>query len=370
MYITLQNNNKVKISDMKSSIHNPRFSPQGDSASWGEFVSPQPYPKLIQMMKRLDGDIMVLGAGGKIGPSLVMLAHSACYQSKVKKQIIAVDIAFAKWQKDLFNAAGIKPIECDLLNLKAVQQLPRIKNIIFMAGRKFGELGSETLTWMINGIVPHHVAQTFKKSNIVAFSTGCVYALTSPESGGSKESDNPAPIGEYAYSCLARERIFEYYAQKYGTKVLLFRLNYAVEERYGVLVDIAKQVYDRKPVDLTVSWTNVIWQGDAINRALLCLEHTANPPAILNVTGKEILSVRVIAQEFGKLVNVPVTFTGTDSGKAYLSNPNRSYKLFGKPKVSVPQMIEMIADWIQHGGELLGKPTHFQITDGQFLDIK
>jgi nucleoside-diphosphate-sugar epimerase len=332
--------------------------------------STDPYPELIQMMKRLDGDIMVLGAGGKIGPALVMLAHDACHLAKMKKQIIAVDIAFDKEHKEVLNTAGIKTINSDLLDLKKVQKLPRVKNIIFMAGRKFGELGSEPLTWMINGIVPNNVAQVFKDSNIVVFSTGCVYTLASPKSGGSKESDNPAPIGEYANSCLVRERIFEFYSEKYDTSILLFRLNYAVELRYGVLVDIAQQVYAKQPVDLTVSWTNVIWQGDAINRALLCLEHTANPPAVLNVTGKEILSVREIAQEFAKQFKVPVTFTGTDSGKAYLSNPNRSYKLFGKPKVAVPQMIEMIADWILHGGELLGKPTHFQITDGQFLDKK
>lgn len=335
----------------------------------GMFLT-DPYPELIQMMKRLDGDIMVLGAGGKIGPSLVMLAHDACYQAKVKKQIIAVDKVFHKWQKDIFNAAGIKFIMCDLLNLKEVQKLPQVNHIIFMAGRKFGEIGSETLTWMINVIVPNNVAQTFKKSNIVAFSTGCVYALTSPKSGGSKETDNPAPVGEYANSCLGRERVFEYYSDKYGTKVLLFRLNYAVDRQYGVLVDIAQQVYAKQPVDLTVNWTNVIWQGDAINRALLCLKHTASPPVKLNITGKEILSVQNIVQEFGKLFGVPVTFTGTDSGKAYLSNPNRSYKLFGKPKVSVSQMIEMIAEWIQYGGELLGKPTHYQVIDGQFLDNK
>lgn len=328
----------------------------------------KPYPELIHLMKRLDGDIMVLGAGGKIGPSLAILAKDACRQAKVKKQIVAVDLAFHKQQQKLFHTNGIKYINCDLLNLKQVQKLPRVKNIIFMAGRKFGEVGSETLTWMINVMVPNNVAQTFKDSTIVAFSTGCVYALTTPKSGGSKETDPPIPIGEYANSCLARERVFEYYAQQYGMKVLLFRLNYAVEQRYGVLVDIAQQVYNRKPIDLSVSWTNVIWQADAINRALLCLEHTANPPAVLNVTGKEILSVREIAQQFGKLFGTKVTFTGTDSGKAYLSNSSRSYKLFGKPKVSVLQMIEVVAEWIQHGGELLGKPTHFQVTDGQFLD--
>ncbi|MFB3895244.1 MAG: NAD-dependent epimerase/dehydratase family protein [bacterium] len=262
-------------------------------------VGSSPYPELIEMMKRLDGDIMVLGAGGKIGPALTILANDACCQGKVKKQIIAVDLAFHKQQQKLFHSNGIKYINCDLLNFNQVQKLPRAKNIVFMAGRKFGEIGSEALTWMINGIVPNNVAQTFKDANIVVFSTGCVYALTSPQSGGSKETDSPEPIGEYAYSCLTRERVFEYYAQHYGTQILLFRLNYAVEQRYGVLVDIAQQVYTRKPIDLSVSWTNVIWQGDAINRALLCLEHVANPPAVLNITGKEILSVREIAQQFG-----------------------------------------------------------------------
>ena len=329
-----------------------------------------PYPELIQMMKRLDGAIMLLGAGGKIGPSLALAAVNACKEAGVKKEIIAVDLHFAQTQQQKIESAGIKTLFCDLLNPVEIKSLPKTKNIIFMAGRKFGEMGSETLTWLINVIVPNNVALAFKESNMITFSTGCVYALESPSSGGSKETDAPAPVGEYANSCLGRERVFEYYSDRYKTKVLLFRLNYAVEMRYGVLVDIAQQVYAQQPVDISVNATNVIWQGDAINRALLCLEHTASPAAKLNVTGREIVSIHEIATAFAKRFKVPVKFTGIDSGKSYLSNASRSIELFGEPRISMQQMIDWIADWIQRGGEMLGKPTHYQVTDGQFLDKK
>ena len=326
-----------------------------------------PYPETVEMMRDLEGDIMILGGGGKMGPSLAQLAFTACCEARVNKKIFSVDLFPDEEVRKKIRTSGIETIRCDLLNIDEVRTLPKVKNIIFMAGRKFGEIGSETLTWMINVIVPSNVMSTFKDSNIVAFSTGCVYALVAPESGGSVETDLPAPLGEYANSCLGRERIFQYYSEKFKIPILLFRLNYAIDCRYGVLVDIAQRVYNGRPVDLSVNAVNFVWQGDANNRALLCLKHTSIPPAILNVTGGETLSVESIAKKFAQLFGVEVKFTGHKAGKSYLSNANQSIKLFGPPRISSQTMIRWIADWIKRGGKSLGKPTHFEVTDGQFL---
>lgn len=327
-----------------------------------------PYYETLQMMRRLEGDIMILGAGGKIGPSLVQVLVNACQNAGIKKRLFAVDLFAEGEMREKFDQLGVETIPCDLLNPQEVEKLPRVKNIIFMAGMKFGIIGSEALTWMINVIASNNVARAFRNSKIVVFSTGCVYALVSRETGGSVEADMPSPIGEYANSCLGRERIFEYYSNQYKTPVLGFRLNYAIDLRYGVLVDVARNVYDGKPVDRSVDSVNFIWQGDAVNRAILCLEHTSSPLDVLNVTGEEIVSIEVLAEEFGKIFNESVTYTGMDLDKAYLSNASRSVELFGKPFISTQTMIKWVADWIQRGGRIFDKPTHFQVTDGQFLD--
>lgn len=328
----------------------------------------EPYPLTIEMMKRLEGDIIILGAGGKMGPTLANLALLACKAADVKKRIIAVDLFPDNLIKGKLEKHGIETIKCDLLNYEEVAKLPKVKNVIYMAGRKFGEKGSETLTWMINVIASNNVASAFKGSNIVAFSTGCVYSLMSAKSQGSLETDFPLPVGEYANSCLGRERIFQFYSERYKTKLLILRLNYAVELRYGVLVDIAQNVYNKRPVDISVVAFNFIWQGDANNRALLCLEKTSSPPEILNITGSKIYSTKETALEFGKLFDVKVEFVGENQDKAYLSNAEKSIRLFGEPKIQYQQIIRWIADWIKGGGANLGKPTHFTVTDGQFLD--
>ena len=327
-----------------------------------------PYPETIELMKRLEGDIILIGVGGKVGPSLARTLINACHEAKVEKQIYGVDLFPDKAIQDKIQAMGVQTIACDLLDPVAVEKLPRVRNVIYLAGRKFGEVGSETLTWMINVVASENVARTYSNSNIVAFSTGCVYSLVSAESGGSVETDQPLPVGEYANSCLGRERIFEYYSTRGSSKTLLFRLNYAVELRYGVLVDIAKKVYAGQPVELSVGTVNMIWQGDVVNRAILCLEHTAKPAVALNVTGSEMLSVIDLAESFGKLFEKPVSFVGEDAGRAYLANASRSISLFGESKVDVQTLIPWVADWITSGRELIDKPTHFQVTNGQFLD--
>jgi nucleoside-diphosphate-sugar epimerase len=303
-----------------------------------------------------------------MGPTVALMAQKACKKAGINKQIIGVARFSNPELRKKLEHSGIQTIYCDLLNRRELENLPKAENIIFMAGRKFGAIGSEPLTWMMNTIVPANVIEYFKGKRIVAFSTGCVYSLESPASGGSKESDIPAPVGEYANSCLGRERIFEYAAAHYDSKVLLYRLNYSIDLRYGVLVDIAQKVYDQKPVDLGVSYVNVIWQGDACNRALLSLKYASSPAKALNITGPELLSVREIAEQFGKLFGKPVDFTGQDMEQYYLSNASESIKLFGLPTVKPEQMIQWVAEWMKNGGTILDKPTHFEVTNGQFLD--
>ncbi len=328
-----------------------------------EFLS-RPTERLVKMMKNLSGDLMILGSGGKMGPSVAMTAKRAIEEAGVAKRIIGVD----KFPQENLEKQGIETIQCDLLNYEEVRELPPAENIIYMVGRKFGEVGSEPLTWMINCIVPYNTASYLAQSRWVAFSTGCVYPLVSTDGEGCSEKVPAQPVGEYAHSCLGRERIFDYFSQQNGSKVLHFRLNYSVELRYGVLVDVARAVYEGRPVSRSVTKANIIWQGDAVERAILSLEQASCPPKILNVTGEETISILDAAKKFGEIFGKEVSFIGEDTGKGYLSDASHSIELFGKPRISVNQMIPWIADWIKRGGRLYDAPTHFEVTDGQFLD--
>lgn len=327
-----------------------------------------PYPETVELMKRLDGDIMFLGVAGKVGPGLARMAKRACEEAGVSKRIIGVARFSDSSQKTELEADGIETIVCDLSDAAQVKALPQVKNIIFLAGRKFGEVGSEPLTWVMNVVVPANVAQAFPASRIVAYSTGCVYALLPASNPGSKETDSPAPVGEYANSCLGRERMFEYYCEKNGAPLVQYRLNYAVDLRYGVLPDIARAVWEERPVSLAVPAFNCIWQGDNNNITFLSLEHAATPAAILNVTGPEKLLTKDVAEEFGRLFNKSVSYTGEPGEKMFLSDASHAVELFGKPRISAEELIKMTAQWISQGGRDLNKPTHFQVTDGQFLD--
>jgi nucleoside-diphosphate-sugar epimerase len=325
-----------------------------------------PEEGLISMMKRLEGDIMILGIGGKMGVTLGRQAVNAVRAAGVDKKIIGVSRFSDQEARKRLNDWGVETIACDLLNPDEISKLPQIKNIIYMAGRKFGTNGTEELTWAMNALVPGYVGTYFKDSNIVVFSTGCVYPLVSLEEGGCKENIKPAPIGEYAQSCLGRERIFSYCSKQFGTKVLLFRLNYAIDLRYGVLHDIGKQVFNGEKVNNTVGHFNIIWQGDANNQALRSLEHCTSPASPLNITGPETIDVEYIAEEFGKLMGKEVSYTGKPGDKCYLNNSAKANKLFGKPRISVEQMIKWQADWFIQGGSSLGKPTHFEVNNGKF----
>jgi nucleoside-diphosphate-sugar epimerase len=321
----------------------------------------------VAAMADLKGDLLILGVGGKMGPSLAALGRRASDQAGVKRRIIAVArFSNSDLPKEL-SAQGIESVACDLLEPGALDRLPDIPNVIFMAARKFGSSGAEHLTWAMNTYLPGLVAERFRNSRIVAFSTGNVYPLRSAAEGGATESTPVGPIGEYAQSALGRERMFEYGSSRYGTPVTILRLNYAVELRYGVLVDIGRAVFERRPVQLSMPNVNVIWQGVANSWCLRSFAYSQSPPFVLNITGPETLSVRELAAEFGRHFEIePVFGPEATDPTSLLNNAAKANSLFGSPGVTPSEMIAWIADWIRQGGTMLNKPTHFQTRDGKF----
>jgi nucleoside-diphosphate-sugar epimerase len=331
-----------------------------------ELALSEPTPQLIDMMRRLDGDIIILGIAGKMGFSLGRMAVRAIEQAGVQKRVIGVSRFSEQGSKEKCVSYGMETITCDLSDPAAVAQLPDAPNVIFMAGRKFGTQGNKGLTWVMNVLVPGNVAAKYHNSRIVSFSTGCVYPLINVEQIGCTEAVEPDPVGEYAQSALGRERIFGYYAENLGTPVNLFRLNYAIDLRYGVLHDIGQKVWRGEEIDLSVGYFNCIWQADANDVALRCLEACESPALALNVTGPETLSVRWAAQEFGQHFSKSPRLKGAEGSKCYLSNPAEAIQRFGYPRVGPAEMIAMTADWIRNDGSSLGKPTHFEVSDGKY----
>jgi nucleoside-diphosphate-sugar epimerase len=291
-------------------------------------------------------ELLVIGAGGKMGPSLIERARRAAPHAKI--------IGVARSGSDL---------SADLLDRKQVNALPDSKNVIFLAGRKFGSTGNEGLTWATNALLPAMIAEKYRDARIVALSSGNVYPLTRD---GATEATPPAPAGEYAQSVLARERIFDYFSNRNGTRVMLLRLNYAIDVRYGVLLDIGQRVFAGKPVSVEMGSVNVIWQGDANSVVLRSLALSASPPFVMNVTGPEVLRVRDIAHRFGKAFGMEPEFEGREGDTALLNDASLCHRLLGAPQVSVDEMINMVAEWIRSGGETLNKPTHFEVRDGKF----
>jgi nucleoside-diphosphate-sugar epimerase len=320
----------------------------------------------VSAMAHMEGDLLILGAGGKMGPSLSLLARRAADDARVKKRIIAVSRFGDENSCRRFSAHNIETIACDLLEPGALAKLPDANNVIFMAARKFGTMGAAHLTWAMNTFLPGLVAERYAGSRIVTFSTGNVYPLTHMSKGGCTESDAVNAQGEYAQSALGRERMFEYGSHRWGTPVTILRLNYAVELRYGVLVDIALAVFEQRPVDLCMGHVNVIWQRDANSCCLRSFTHCQSPPFVLNITGLEILSVRALAEEFGRRFGANPVFSGEESNTALLSSAGKAQDLFGRPTVSAAQAVDLVADWISRGGPLLNKPTHFATRDGKF----
>ena len=325
-----------------------------------------PNAGLIDMMRRLEGDIMILGVAGKMGVTMARLAVNAIKAAGVSKRVIGVARFSNAEEKDKLEKCGVETVACNLLDRDQVATLEKVQNVIFMAGRKFGTNGTEEQTWAMNVLAPEYVCEHFKDSRIVAFSTGCVYPLEKLESCGSTEETVPSPVGEYSQSCLGRERVFQYYSKKNGTKVLLFRLNYAIDLRYGVLHDIALNIQNGQPVDNSVGFFNCIWQGDANSNALRSLELCESPCAILNVTGPEIVPVAAAARKMGEIMGKEVTFKGEPGNLGYLNNAAKMCRLFGYPTVSMEQMIMWQAKWLADGGISIGKPTHFEVNNGKF----
>jgi nucleoside-diphosphate-sugar epimerase len=332
-----------------------------DVQALDEFLS-LPTQALVDDLEAVPGTILILGVGGKMGPTLARLARTAAPQ----RRVIGVARFTESGLRERLEGWGIETIACDLLDRDALHALPDAPNVIFMAGRKFGSSGNTPLTWAMNALVPALVAERFAAARIVAFSTGNVYPLTPVLLQGPTESTPPAPVGEYAMSCLARERLFEHFSALRGTAGRIVRLNYAIDCRYGVLFDIASKVAAGKPVDVTMGHVNVIWQGDANAQALRCLRHCSNPTTPLNVSGPETLSVRVLAGEFGRRLARTPEIVGQEAADALLTNSMEACRLLGYPVVALGRMLDWVADWVARAMPSLGKPSKFEVSSGRF----
>jgi len=314
-------------------------------------------------MAALDGDMLILGVGGKMGPTLALRARRAAPPGK---RIIAAARFSEPGLREQLEQAGIDCFKADLLNPAQLAALPDVANVVAMFGRKFGSTEDPTLTWAMNVYAPGMVCERYKASRIVAFSSGNVYGYSHVARGGSVETDETFPVGEYAWTGLGRERIYDYHSRRNNTPTMLLRLNYAIDLRYGVLLDIGTRVFERKPVDLAMGAANVIWQGDANSVALRAFPYTTAPATVLNLTGPETLSVRRIADTVGHHLGIKPEFTGVESTDALLNNAQRCHRLFGYPTVTPDEMLEWTARWIAMGGATLNKPTHFEARDGKF----
>ncbi len=322
----------------------------------------RPSQPLIDDLRSVEGDIMVLGVAGKMGPTLAGLAKAAAPGRRVIGVARFSDPAPRSW----LEARGIETIACDLLDEAAMRALPKARNIVFMAGRKFGAEGDLSLTWAMNAHVPALVAQSFAASRIVAFSTGCVYPFVAVSGPGADESVAPNPPGEYAQSCVGRERMFEYFSRKFATAGRLFRLNYAIDMRYGVLHDIAMKIAHGQPIDVSLGHVNFIWQGDAASQALRCLAHCETPTSPINVSGPDILRVRDLAARLGALLGREPVIVGTEQATAWLTDTSQAVRLFGRPVVDTERMIGWTADWVRRAMPSFGKPTKYEVRDGRY----
>jgi len=327
----------------------------------------RPTAGVLDALRQIEGDILLLGAGGKMGPTLArMVRRGLDAIGQPQRRVIAVSRFSSAASRTALEAHGVETLACDLMDRAAVQALPEVPNVIFMAGQKFGTRDAPELTWVMNTLVPAIVAERFTRSRLVVFSTGCVYPLLPAKGRGAREEDPLTPPGEYANSCVGRERVFSHFARQHGMPTVFFRLCYAIDLRYGVLLDVDQKVARGEPVDVTMGYANVIWQGDANARAIQSLLHADSPPVALNVTGLERISIRELARRFGERLGREARITGQEGDLAWIWDAQKSYDLFGPPEVTLDEMIEATVHWLQLGGATINKPTHFEVQDGQF----
>lgn len=326
----------------------------------------EPSEAAVQALARVAGDVIVLGAAGKMGPSLVRMLRRASDQLGTARRIFAVSRFSRPALADALRRVGVEPIQGDLLDEDFVADLPDAESVIFMTGVKFGTSDDASSTWAVNTYVPSLICRRYRSSRILAFSTGNVYPLVPVDSGGSVETDRCDPVGEYGMSALGRERMFEYFSRRQAIPTTIIRLNYAVEMRYGVLIDLANQVWSNEAVDLSMGHANVIWQADANALALAALADADVPPCVLNVAGAEQFAVREACQQLGRLLDRQPQFAGQEAPTALLSNAGRAYERYGRPRVPLARMIAWTADWVARGQPTWDKPTHFQVRNGQF----
>ncbi len=333
-----------------------------DEAELEDFMT-APGPELVRELGALDGDILVLGVGGKMGPTLARMAKRAA----PGKRVLGVARFSEKGLREKLEREGVECLPCDLLDRAALEKLPKVKNVVFMAGHKFGAAGNPALTWAMNTGVPLMVAEAFRASRIVTFSTICVYPYAAVDGPGSREDERTEPpAGDYANSCVGREQMFFYGSHKWGTPGRIVRLSYAIDMRYGVLYDVASKVFAGQPVDVGMGYVNVIWQGDANEQILRLLAHCTTPATPINITGPQKTSVRWLAGEFGKRLGKPAKVTGREAPTAWIADTTASQRLLGLPRVPLEKMIDWVADWVAHGGASLGKATHFETRDGKY----
>jgi dTDP-4-dehydrorhamnose reductase len=331
-----------------------------------EEVLTQPRPELVQFIRELRSPLLILGAGGKMGPSLAVLARRAANEAGHKLEIQAVSRFGDTCARNWLEARGVSTLRCDLLDRRAVNRLPDSGNVLYLVGLKFGTAQNPAQTWAVNALVPAHVMERYSAARIVALSTGNVYPFGPAERGGSVESDPLTPLGEYANAAMGRERIFEYFSQRTATRVALLRLFYAVDLRYGVLRDLADRIWMGQPVELANGSFNCIWQGDANEMVIRSLALTHSPATAFNLTSQEIFSVRTIASRLGELLARAVSFVGRESETCLIGNPSKLCAKLGTPATDLETMLRWTADWVKQGGRSLGKPTHFEARDGNY----
>lgn len=326
----------------------------------------RPSPKAVATLRDTPGDLMILGAGGKMGPTLARMAVRAGAEVDGRRRVLAVSRFSDASLQDRLQEWGVETVSGDLLDRTVLTDLPDAPLIVFMAGMKFGATGNEPLTWAMNTHLPALVCERFPRSRVVVLSTGNVYGLVDHRSGGSREADPPHPAGEYAMSCLGRERIVQYLSAQNGIRSAIVRLNYSVELRYGVLVDLAQQIHSGRPIDLAMSYVNVVWQGDACASILCTLGECEVPPRIVNIAGPHVLRVREICEQLAARMDCTVRFTGEETDSALLNDGSAARTRHGEATVPVERILDWTADWVVRGGTTYGKPTHFEVRDGRF----